>query len=57
MNKRLVKCDFCKYRVGNTCTVKPDSFYCRDAANEFYAHINKNKPQVTKSLRPWERKR
>jgi hypothetical protein len=36
---------------------KPDSHYCKDALNEFYAYLNKNKQQPTKSLRPWERKK
>ena len=56
-NKKLTKCDFCKYRAGSRCTVTPNSFYCREASDEFYAYLNKNKQQPTKSLRPWERKR
>ena len=54
--KRLTKCDFCKYKTASGCNAKPDSSYCREAANEFYAYLNKNK-QPTKSLRLWERKK
>lgn len=55
--QQYTKCDFCKYKSGRTCMVKPDSYYCKDALNEFYAYLNKNKQQPTKSLRPWERKK
>ena len=55
--QQYTKCDFCKYKSGRTCMAKPDSHYCKDALNEFYAYLNKNKQQPTKSLRPWERKK
>ncbi len=55
-NKRLTKCDFCKYRAGGKCTVTPNSFYCKEASEELFVYSNKKK-QPTKSLRPWERKR
>ena len=54
--QQYTKCDFCKYRAGGKCTVVPNSFYCKEASDEFYAYLNKNK-QPTKSLRPWERKK
>jgi hypothetical protein len=55
--KRLTKCDFCKYKTASGCNAKPDSIYCKEATNEFYVYLNKNKQQTTKSLRPWERKK
>ena len=37
---------------------KPDSFYCTEAKNEYYAWLkNKGAQQPVKSLRPWERKK
>lgn len=57
VKRQYTKCDFCKYRSANTCMAKPDSHYCKDALNEFYAYLHKNKQQPTKSLRPWERKK
>jgi hypothetical protein len=37
---------------------KPDSFYCKEAINEYYAWLkNKSPQQPAKSLRPWERKK
>jgi len=41
--KKYTKCDFCQYRAGGRCTVKPDSFYCRDAQNEFYQWLKERK--------------
>lgn len=41
--QQYTKCDFCKYFVGRSCTAKPDSYYCKDANNEFFAWLkNKN---------------
>ena len=57
VKRQYTKCDFCKYRSANTCMAKTDSHYCKEALNEFYAYLNKNKQQPTKSLRPWERKK
>lgn len=45
MNKRYTKCDFCKYRTGTTCMAKPDSYYCKEAINEYYAWLAKRKQQ------------
>lgn len=43
MNKQLTKCDFCKYFLGRRCSVTPNSGYCRDALDEFYAYLDKLK--------------
>lgn len=37
--KKLTKCSFCKYKTPSGCAVKPDSYYCREAQAEFYAHL------------------
>ena len=55
--QQYTKCNFCRYWSGHGCMVTPDSHYCRDALNEFYAYLNKNKQQPTKSLRPWDRRK
>lgn len=39
MEKRKTKCDFCKYWTGRSCMATPNSIYCRDAQNEFYAWL------------------
>ena len=58
MNNRKTKCDFCKYFSGKTCMARPDSNYCTEALNEFYAWLKSSKPQQPqKSLRPWEKRR
>lgn len=41
--KKLTKCNFCVYFVGNQCTVTPNSYYCKDANNEFFAWLEKIK--------------
>ena len=58
MTNRKTKCDFCKYFSGKTCMAKPDSSYCTEALNEFYAWLKSSKPQQPqKSLRPWDKRR
>ena len=42
IKQQYTKCDFCRYKSGRTCMAKPDSHYCKDALNEFYAWL-KNK--------------
>ena len=59
-NKIKTKCAFCKYFSGSSCMAKPNSAYCRDAADEYYQYLRtKNvKPlPVQKSLRSWDKKR
>ncbi len=43
--KRLTKCDFCKYKSASGCNARPDSYYCKEASAEFYAHLAKIKAQ------------
>ena len=58
MNNNYTKCSFCKYYSGRNCMAKPDSFYCKEAINEYYAWLKTKQPlQPAKSLRPWERKK
>lgn len=59
MNKQKTKCSFCRYFSGTTCMAKPDSWYCKDALNEFYAWLKtktSNTPQPTrpKGKYPWK---
>ena len=35
---------------------KPDSFYCKEAINEYWQYINNKKQPQAKSLRKWDRK-
>ena len=35
--QQYTKCDFCKYRAGGKCTVVSNSFYCKEASDEFFA--------------------
>ena len=46
--QQYTKCDFCKYRSGRTCMAKPDSYYCKDALNEFYAWLKSKKQGTNK---------
>ena len=43
MNKYKTKCNFCKYFTGRSCMVNIDptknSYYCRDALDEFYRYL------------------
>ena len=55
--QQYTKCDVCKYRAGGKCTVVSNSFYCKEASDEFFAYISKKKQQPQKVLKPWERKR
>ena len=43
MYKKLVKCDFCKYKSPSGCMTKPDSWYCKDATNELYQYLANQK--------------
>lgn len=45
--QQYTKCNFCKYYSGNTCMAKPDSYYCKDALNEFYAWLKTKQPTTT----------
>lgn len=56
MTNTKTKCDFCKYWTGRSCMATPNSHYCKEAIDEYYASFNKQQPKV-KSLRPWDQKR
>ncbi len=55
-NKKLTKCDFCRFWTGSGCRVTPNSRYCKEASDEYFNYIRGNKAPVQKSLRPWERR-
>jgi len=48
-NQRITKCNFCKYFVGNQCSIEVNTghvsyYYCYDANQEFKMWLdNKNK--------------
>jgi hypothetical protein len=57
-NKNMNKCTFCKYATKSGCMVTPNSYYCKEATNEYYQHLQNSKTtqQVQKSLRAWDKK-
>ena len=59
MNKNSkTKCDFCRYYTGYGCRVTTNSYYCKEAVDEYYQYIrNKNTNQAPiKSYRAWDKK-
>lgn len=50
--QQYTKCNFCRYYSGNVCMARPNSPYCTEALNEYYAWLKNKQPQPTKSLRP-----
>ena len=60
MNNQLkTKCNFCKYATTRGCMVTPNSYYCKEANDEYYQYLRtKNvKQPIQKSLRSWDKKR
>lgn len=59
-NQQKTKCNFCKYATRGGCMVTPNSYYCKEANDEYYQYLrNKNtngKQPVQKSLRSWDKK-
>ena len=61
MNNTKNKCDFCIYWTGSSCSVTPNSAYCRAASDEYKQYINdfvngvKSKAPL-KSFRKWDKK-
>lgn len=53
MAKQLTKCDFCKHKTASGCMVIPNSFYCKEAQNEFYAQLNAKKQQPINKRKKW----
>ena len=39
MGQFKTKCDFCSYHTASGCMAKPNSYYCREATQEFYAWL------------------
>ena len=59
MNNQIkTKCNFCKYKSSSGCMVTPNSYYCKEATDEYYQYLkNKNVKQPTqKSLRSWDKR-
>lgn len=53
MAKQLTKCDFCKHKTASGCAATPNSYYCREAQNEFYAHLAAKKQQSISKGKKW----
>ena len=58
LNSYKNKCSFCKYFSGSSCMVTPNSYYCREATDEYYRHLKQKQviQPAQKSLRSWDRK-
>jgi hypothetical protein len=57
MNNKLTKCSFCSYATATGCMVTPNSYYCKKANDEYYAHIRGNNATTqVKSLRKWDKR-
>lgn len=58
MNKLKSKCSFCRYATGSGCMVTPNSYYCREAIDEYYKYLKQKQvvQPAQKSLRSWDRK-
>lgn len=58
MNKTKTKCDFCRYKISSGCMVTPNSYYCKEANDEFYRCLQNKKTAhpTQKSLRSWDKK-
>lgn len=50
--QKLTKCSFCKYFSGKTCMAKPDSWYCTEALNEYYAYLRTKQPRQPQQAKP-----
>lgn len=58
MQQNRSKCNFCRYATNSGCMVTPNSYYCKEANDEFYRYLQnkKNLQPMQKSLRPWDKK-
>jgi hypothetical protein len=57
MIKPKNKCDFCKHWTGRSCMVTPNSYYCKEAYDEYQQYIRGTQQQTQiKSLRNWDRR-
>lgn len=50
------KCSFCQYATQSGCTVTPNSYYCKKAADEYYQYLRGDKLPKQKSLRSWDKR-
>ena len=52
------KCSFCRYWSGSSCMTTPNSYYCKEANDEYYQYLRNNKinQPVQKSLRSWDKR-
>ena len=54
------KCSFCKYATSRGCMVTPNSYYCKEANDEYYQYIRNRttgaRQLAPKSLRSWDKK-
>lgn len=57
-NQYKNKCSFCKYATQRGCMVTPNSYYCKEANDEYYQYLrnSKIKQPVQKSLRSWDKR-
>jgi hypothetical protein len=56
---KLNRCAFCKYYTGYGCRVTTNSYYCKEAIDEYYQYV-RNKGATNqapiKSCRAWDKK-
>jgi hypothetical protein len=50
MQKQLTKCNFCSHWSGSQCTAAPNSFYCKEALDEYYAWKNSQRPKYQQGV-------
>ena len=59
-NQNKTKCSFCKYATNGGCMVTPNSYYCKEANDEYYRYLKNKKTgaqqPTQKSLRSWDKK-
>ena len=58
-NQSKTKCSFCRYATYGGCMVTPNSYYCKEANDEYYQFLRNKKTNLPsqKSLRSWDKKR
>ena len=43
VDKRYTKCDFCQYHTKTGCMMTQNSYYCKNATDEFYRWLERQK--------------
>lgn len=56
-NNKLNKCSFCKYKSTSGCMVTPNSYYCKEANDEYYQYLKGGSLLARKSFRAWDKKK